>query len=144
MTTATYSFYTPHPSITLDCGTEEITKQSHKAECDINTILSQFSRTGIIDHINNSPAEWLDLPDTMDFQQSLAVISEAQDAFASLPSQVRDYYQNSPAVFLGALTNPAEHDRLVEYGVLKPRVQSPPGGTPSPAPGGTPSPGAEN
>ena len=62
------------------------------AECDINNILSQFSKTGIINHINQNAAQYIDLPDSIDFQQSLAIIQDATDAFASLPSKVREFY----------------------------------------------------
>jgi len=125
-----YSFYQPHDPVQLDCGTELITKQSHKAECDINTILKQFSQTGIIDHINKHQAEYIDLPDNLDFQTSLDIINQANDAFASLPSLVRDHYQNDPARFLGALTDPSQRSKLEEYGIFKPR---PPEEPPAPS-----------
>lgn len=126
---AGYSFYVPHERVILDCGTEEITKQSHKAECDINTILRQYSKTGIINHINATAAQYLDLPDNLDFQQSLALVDSAKDSFASLPSKVRDYYQNSPSLFLAALSDPAERERLTEWGVFR----QPPAPEPRPA-----------
>lgn len=140
-----YSFYTPHDPVQLDCGTELITKQEFKDECDINNILRQFTLTGIIEHINKSEASFVDLPDMSDFQSSLAIISEAEAAFASLPSKVRDRYQNDPAVFLGALADPSQKEFLTEVGVFqspaKPvegisRPEAPPAAQPPAAGGG--------
>lgn len=128
-----YSFYTPHDPVTLDCGDEMITKQEFKDECDINNILYQYSTTGILNHINSSPANFLDLPDMSDFQQSLAIISEAEAAFASLPSKVRDRYGNDPARFLGALGDASEKEYLTEVGVFKAPV-APVTGIDRPAP----------
>lgn len=126
-------FWTPHERVLLypdgDAG-ELITKQEMAAECDINNILAQFSRTGIIDHVNRSAAQWLDLPSDLDFQSSLEVVRSGEEAFATLPSKVREAYGNDPYRFLAALADPAERDRLVEFGIFKSPVvdPSPPGG----------------
>lgn len=140
-----YSFYTPHAAVQLDCGTEMITKQEFKDECDINNILFQFTTKGMIDHINKSPANFLDLPDMSDFQESLAIIEQSEAAFASLPSKVRDKYSNDPALFLRALSDPGEKDFLTEVGVFQApvtpvtgisRPEPPTGGSPAAAGGG--------
>lgn len=135
-----HSFYFPHDRVTYDCGDVMVTKQSMAAECDINNILKQFSKTGIINHINQNAAQYIDLPDNLDFQQSLAIIQSAEDAFASLPSKVREYYRNDPGRFLAALQDPAERSHLEELGVLRPpplgsgaakTVPTPAGGSPT-------------
>lgn len=122
-------FYRPHNRVLTDVGTRSRTKQSHKDECDIHNILRQFQRTGIINHVQSQRPTYLDLPTDMDFQQSMNTILQAQEAFANLPSQVRDYYANDPERFLAALGNEAEHQRLREFGVLR---------TPDPAPSPAP------
>jgi len=107
------------------------------AECDINNILKQFSKTGIINHINSNSQQYIDLPDNLDFQSSLQIIAEASDAFASLPSKVREHYQNDPSRFLGALQDPRERDYLTEIGVFKSPVVNAPAPPPD-ASGGKP------
>lgn len=124
---AIYSFYVPHPRVQLDCGSELITEQWHKSECDINTILKQYQKTGIIAHINKSHGEYADLPDQMDFQAALALVQEASSAFSTLPSVVRDRFNNSPASFLLALRDPSQRAYLEEVGVFK----RPPGAQPA-------------
>lgn len=115
------TFYRPHTRLTFDCGTEEITKQAHKAECDIHNILKQYQRTGIINHISSKSPLFTDLPSNLDYQSALNDLISAQAAFASLPSSVRDFYRNDPQRFLAALSDPAEHDRLRDLGILNPK-----------------------
>lgn len=40
--------------VSIDCGDQLITKQSHKEECDIYNILRQYNRTGIITYVQNA------------------------------------------------------------------------------------------
>lgn len=125
-------FYREHPRVTFHSGDQVITKQSHKQECDINNILKQYQRTGIINHINRNQPQYMELPDQLDYQQSINTILQAQDAFASLPAVVRNHFNNDPAAFLAAFTDPAQSDYLRDHGFLNPKPdQAPP---PSPLP----------
>lgn len=110
---------------------EEMTKQSHKAECDIYNILQQYQRTGILTHIAQQQPVYQDLPEFEDYQGALNQVMAADAAFQTLPASVRDTYKNDPATFLAALHDPAEADRLRELGILNPL---PPAPTPPPAP----------
>lgn len=126
-------------SCDLDCGSEEITKQSFKDECDIHIILSQYQKTGIINHITPNQPLYLDLPDQLDYQASLNIILEAQSAFETLPSGVRDRYGNNPERFLEALNDPSQREYLEEIGVFQRKIveaepKIPASPSPSPAP----------
>lgn len=134
---AAYSFYFPHERVQTDVGTTSMTKQSHKAECDINTILSQYQKTGILNHITENQPLYTDLPSDIDYQQSLHTVLAAQDVFHTLPSVVRDYFGNDPERFLGAFMDPTQADKLREFGLLDtpkpvdPVVVTPPASPPS-------------
>lgn len=112
-------------SCDIDCGPEMVTKQSHKDECDIHKILSQYQKTGIINHITPNQPQYLDLPDNLDYQQSVNLILEAQEAFATLPSLIRDRYGNDPARFLEALNDPSQREFLTEIGVFEKKKPEP-------------------
>jgi len=116
---------TPAPS-----GGPLVTKQSHKAECDINNILSQFKKTGVINHISQLKPEYSELPDNIDYQSALNIQIQADEAFLQLPSVVRRYFNNDPAMLLAALNDPDQHDKLVEYGILNPKPAPQPAGNP--------------
>lgn len=113
-------FYRTHERVTLDTGTLEITKQSHKQECDINFILKQYSQTGIINHITSQQPLYSDLPSNIDYQNSQNLLIEANDTFATLPSKTREYFQNDPATFLAAFQDPTQEAYLRSQGFLKP------------------------
>lgn len=122
------TFYRPHPRYITPTGSVSMTKQSHKDECDINLIIKRYQKTGIIQHITSQTPIYTDLPDTLDYQHSLAVLQEAEDAFATLPSVVREHFSNDPAAFLAAFSDPAQHAQLKEWGLLN----SSPGREPDP------------
>jgi phage internal scaffolding protein len=123
-------FYRKHNRVFAPVGMYSLTEQSHKDSCDINNILSQFKMTGIVSHINRSQPMYGDLPDYVDYQDALHTVDKGSEAFASLPSVVRDRYGNDPYKFLAALKDPAQQDQLREWGILK----SKPAPAPSPAP----------
>lgn len=123
------SFYYPHRlRVQYSCGSELITKQEFKDECDINNILTQYKRTGIITHIMAQEPVYGDLPELSDYQQSLELFRQSQEAFDVLPAAVRRYFQNDPAQLLGALGDPSMRTTLEELGVLQgPATPQPPG-----------------
>lgn len=110
--------------VTLDCGNQLVTKQAHKDECDIHKILSQYKKTGIIRHITNRQALYTDLPNSMDYQEAIHMVKDAQNAFSELPSSVREGFNNDPYEFLAALGDPAQREKLQELGVITKPIPS--------------------
>lgn len=129
-------FHRKHPRVTLDCGDEMITKQAHKAECDIHNILKQYQRTGILTHVAASRPRYEDLPDTLDYQSALNSILAADQAFAALPAKLRDHFRNDPAAFLAAFTDPAQEGFLREHGLIHPKSDTPAEASQKPADAG--------
>lgn len=128
------SFYRPHRRIVENGShpdTGEImpsmTKQSFKAECDINNIIKQFSQTGIVTHISDraSKGQYADLPDSADFQEALNIVGAANESFMSLPSKVRDRFGNNPELFLQFLHDPKNEDEARALGLLQPKITPP-------------------
>lgn len=132
-----YDHYRPHkrlhaPTELLDPVTGEYfvppdrTKQAHLRECDINTIIKQFSSTGMLAHISAKAAQgaYMDLPDPIDFQQAQNILIEGERAFASLPSKLRDRFDNQVAPFLEFLQDPNNKAEAIELGLI-PRPQAP-------------------
>lgn len=106
--------------VQVDTGEFTYTKQSAKDECDINNILSQYKRTGMLAHINASAYQYIDLPSELDYQASINLVLNAQTAFASLPAKIRDEFGSDPSAFLNALYDPSQRSRMEELGVLRP------------------------
>ena len=124
------SAYIPHkrvtaPHLLLNHKTGELykpvtrVKQSFVPECDINTILKQYSATGQLKHISAKAAQgaYQDLPDDLDFQSAQNIVKEGETAFASLPAKVRDRFGNDPANFLQFMSNPENSQEAVKLGL---------------------------
>lgn len=118
-------FYRKHSRVAFSCGDQMLTKQEHKDECDIHRIIKQYQRTGIITHVQTKRADYTDLPDSLDFQQSLNIIMEAENAFNDLPASVRAHFVNDPSRFLAAFNDPAQYDYLREVGLIRPATTHP-------------------
>lgn len=104
--------------VSFSCGDEMVTKQSHKAECDINNILKQYQRTGIITHVQNARPTYEDLPSNVDFQQAMNTVLEAERAFLALPGKVRAHFDNNPERFLAAFYDPNQVETLRGFGLV--------------------------
>lgn len=127
-------FFRPHETRPALHSDELVTKQSHKDECDIHNILKQYKQTGIITHVQQARPSYTDLPDDIDYQTSLNTILAAEEAFAALPSSVRDHFQNDPGRFLAAFSDEKQSDKLREFGLITPKdePQGPPRGSSTP------------
>lgn len=125
--------------VTFNTGSETLVKQAHKAECDINNILAQYKRTGIITHVRNTGVRYEDLPDEIDFQTALHIVRDAEEAFLALPASVRERFQNDPAQLLAALHDPARESDLADVGIItkaaKEAARAAAEGAPAPEPG---------
>lgn len=96
----------------------EMTKQSFKDECDINVILRDYSRSGVVRHLNEARARYADVTQVMDYDVALQVVMDAEAMFMALPAKTRKVFDNSPAKFLDAAHDPAKRDQLVAAGLI--------------------------
>lgn len=101
---------------------ESRTKQSFVAECDINNILKQYKLSGMVTHISAKAAQgaYTDLPDPIEFQESLNIVAQAENAFATLPSKVRERFGNDPERFLMFTSDPANAKEMADLGLTNP------------------------
>lgn len=135
------TLYRPHKRITFNSQVDPVTgevvpsatKQEFKAECDINNILKQYKATGMIRHIAAQGPIYADLPSDIDFQGSLNMVLEAQTAFGTLPSKIRERFANDPRRFLAFMADPSNLDEMVKLGLAKKTEEAPPP-PPPPAP----------
>lgn len=93
-------------------------KQSFRDECDINTIMSKYQKTGLIDHVQKFQGSYGDFTNTVDYQLSLNQVIEAQDAFDQLPSSVRKRFSNQPSELMAFLSDPDNRDEAVKLGLV--------------------------
>lgn len=103
------------------CGlvfTQPTKCQQHLSKmCDINTMISRAiaGDTSVIRR--GSYVDVSKLPD--DMQTVLNIGNRAREAYEALPADLRAVYP-SPDVFLAALGNPEERNRLQKFGIVNP------------------------
>lgn len=109
----------------FDTGTDSRTKQSFRDESDINNIMDKYMKTGVMDYVKENPGQYIDLPDVMDYQNSMNLVIAAGEAFDGLPGTVRKRFENNAVQFLEFMHDPDMMEESVELG-LRERVPDEP------------------
>lgn len=117
-------FYVKHDSVDAPFAEDGRTRQEFADECDINNILQRYEKTGVISHFNDGQPRYLDLSDMPpDLQSSLLYVELAQESFMRLPAHVRKEFDNDPVRFAEYAADPANVDRMREWGLARPAPQ---------------------
>jgi phage internal scaffolding protein len=98
---------------------ESLTHSYFAEDCDINVIMAQYEKSGLIEHVNRYNGSYGDFTDVSDYQSSLNAVLEAQEAFDSLPAKVRSRFSNDPAEFLSFVNDSSNKDEMISLGLLK-------------------------
>lgn len=99
------------------------TKQSFTDQCNINSIVSRFQRTGVLDHVKNYGGSY-GFASGVDFKEAMDIVARSKSMFASLPSEIRSRFGNDPAAFLDFVSDDANREEMVELGLAEP-VEAP-------------------
>lgn len=113
------SAYAPKVPVQLLCTTPGRTKQSFKDECDINTIVSRFLRTGQLDFASKLEPRYGDTTG-IEYQSAMNTVAAAKSLFNAIPAALRDKFENEPAKFLAFVQDERNRDEATKLGLLKP------------------------
>ena len=94
------------------------TEQAHADKCDINHILRDYHKTGLIKHAAQHQGTYDDVT-AVDFQNAMFLVTNAQKMFDSLPANIRTRFGNDPGSFLDFVQNPDNTDEMAKLGILK-------------------------
>jgi len=111
--------YGPRQRLSIAFPETGRTKQEFKNECDINTIMARFDKTGILAFTNRFQPQYGDTTG-IEFQNSMETIAAGRSMFQELPSAVRARFQNDPARFLDFVHDERNLDEMREMGLLRP------------------------
>lgn len=101
-----------------ECGPTR-TKQAFKDKCDVNQVVKRFTKTGLVDHVNQMKAEYGDYSDFVDYRDCVSKVFEAEAMFMELPSKVRKRFQNDPQEFFDFMMDEANFDEALEMGLIR-------------------------
>lgn len=101
---------------------DDETVQSFKEECDIRKIIARYDQTGVIQHVNKTVGEYLDLTGGVhtsvnEYKTAMDLVTSSQQNFERLPAEVREKFNNDPGKFLEFATNPENVESMQEMGL---------------------------
>lgn len=126
--------YRPRQAVSIAFTTQGRTKQSFKAECDVNNIMAKYLKTGAVQHFNDQQPQYYDCP-SHDFREALEIVADAEAMFAAIPAHIRRAFDNDPATFLEFCQDPANAEKIKEMGLSGEPPNAAPVTKPEPKPG---------
>lgn len=112
-------------------------KQEFADQCDINRIVRQFDRDGVITHLREDKPQWLDVTQVPDYRTAMTQVAAAEQYFMQLPAKVREKFRNDPAELMDCLADPSKRSMLEELELVpKLEEEPPPPAADSPPPNG--------
>lgn len=94
-----------------------MTKQSMKAETEINNILRKYVKSGTLTHLASNPGTYADVSEIGDYRAALEQVRSAEAMFMNLPARVRTRFDNDAAAFLDFVLEPGHEAELKELGL---------------------------
>jgi len=108
--------YSPQLRVSFETTGDSRTKQSFKNECDVNNILKNYNKTGVMPE-NFNPGEYRDLDGT-DYQEYMQTVASANSMFEELPSALRKRFKNDPAQLLSFVHDDKNVEEAHKLGLL--------------------------
>lgn len=110
----------------IDCSEEQITDQSYKQASDINNIMKQYEKTGMLPYQTTIPGTYTDNSLIPDLETAFEIANRALDAFDSLPPEVRRLMDNDPTQLESFIQNDENIAILKKHGIIVDRPQPEP------------------
>jgi len=94
------------------------TDQSFAKYVNVNTIMAKYIKTGQVHHLAKNRGVYQDMTKIPDYRTALQTVIEANSAFDTLPSNIRNRFQNDPAQFIEFLQDSKNVEEAVKLGIL--------------------------
>lgn len=116
--------YDPHKRFHPNLHGKSLTHQSMAPECDINTIMKKYEKTGILEHRNNFEGAYGNFTEgPADYHESMNAVIAADEMFQTLPARIRRRFHNDPGAFLEFTADPENQDELIRLGLATRRKE---------------------
>nr|QJB20474.1 MAG: internal scaffolding protein [Microvirus sp.] len=111
--------------VTVDCSSPILTDQSYKNACDINVIMEQYAKTGLLAHQTSKEPQYLDNTLVPSLEVAFDIVSAASEAFFSLPPDVRKLMDNDPSQMENFVSNDENAEILKKHGLIISKAEPP-------------------
>lgn len=113
------NYYGKRKRVSLDLSKPVITDQSAKKMTDINNIMLQYSKTGLLPVQKEKLARYIDNTKIMPLEEAHALIQGAKQQFMELPAQLRKLMDNDPTKLVSFIQDPENKEILLKHGILE-------------------------
>ncbi len=98
------------------------TMQHFKDNADINKIVDNFTRTGVLGMSTSVPTRKPTFGDfsNIDFQRSAEIVATADSNFELLPAAIRNRFENNVQELLDFVSDPSNKDEAISLGIMDP------------------------
>jgi len=98
---------------------DSLTQQSHAQAADVRNIIKQYDRTGLIANVNKGIAQYGDYSEINEYSEALNMVRHANENFETLPSHIREQFNNNAGLFFEFATNPKNSEEMIKMGLKK-------------------------
>lgn len=100
-------------------SSDSLAQQQFRDECDVNRIVDQYVRTGVLDHLSEVAPQYGDVTEVpTDLMAAYDAVGRAEEAFMQLPSQLRKDLNNDPSRLSAWLRDENNRETAVRYGLI--------------------------
>ena len=115
----------------LECLDPSLAQQNSRDECDINHIIERFGVTGQLPPQTGHMPTYGDFTGISDYREALDAVSRAEESFMALPANVRERFDNDPALFVDFCSDINNRSEAIDLGLIPPPAK-PDGVIPTP------------
>lgn len=94
-----------------------LTQQSFASQVDINNIVKRAMQTGSLPEGTSFSLRFGDASTLPDFLEAQIIVASANEAFAQMPSELRDRFNNDPVKLLAFMSDEKNLDEAVKLGL---------------------------
>lgn len=105
----------------LCCADETKAQQHFKDQCDINRIVKDYVKTGLVPGTTRMPFEE-DFVGVTDYHTSMNLVLQANQAFMEFSPQLRERFNNDPGAMLDFINDEQNRAEAESLGLVTPRL----------------------
>lgn len=98
---------------------ESLTRQEFVSQVNINNILKKYVQNGVDPFVISEDARYGDFTNIPSYQEALDLVNAAEEHFLSLPVQIRNRFDNDPALLLEFLGDVSNRDEAISLGLVQ-------------------------
>lgn len=100
---------------------DSLTNQADAQDCDINIIVKKYGITGQIPQITGLEPLYGDFTEIGDYHEMVQRIRQANDAFMTIPAEIREQFDNDPGRFVSFASDEKNIEKLREWKLATPK-----------------------